>query len=293
MIPAPFATHSESRLRALCGLSAQALEKLLAAAVPVLLARRKQVQDRPGRKRAPGGGRRRRLSPEKEGLMALIYLRHNVAHEVVGALFGMSADRSEDVFHEVVAVLREVCPAHRWDAQKQWKKNEPSWEPAPPDRVLIDTFETPVPRPSVEPAQRRRYSGKKKRHTLKTQVVTDGAGEVLELDPGHRGPTSDKKLYEQSGVGKHYPQAEQYGDLGYQGSEGMKVPHKKPKGGELTPAQKEENRQHASVRVAVEHGIRRLKAFRIVRDNYRLATGLFPRIALVVVGLVHLTRLVG
>ena len=159
--------------------------------------------------------------------------------------------------------------------------------------MLIDTFETPVPRPSVEPAQRRRYSGKKKRHTLKTQVVTDGQGEVLELDPGHRGPTSDKKLYEQSAVGKRYPDAEPYGDLGYQGSEGMKVPHKKPKGGELTPEQKEENQQHASFRGAVEPGIRRLKAFRIVRDNYRLATGLFPRIALVVVGLVHLTRLVG
>ena len=123
--------------------------------------------------------------------------------------------------------------------------------------------------------------------------MTDAAGEVLEVDAGHRGPASDQKVYAQSGVAERYPQAEKYGDLGYQGSEGVLVPHKKPKGGALTPEQKEANRQHAQVRVRVEHGIRRLKAFRILRESYRLAPGLFPRIAAVVVGLVHLARLAG
>jgi len=41
--------------------------------------------------------------------------------------------------------------------------------------VIVDSFETPVPRPSDYEAQRRVYSGKKKDHTLKTQVVSDGA----------------------------------------------------------------------------------------------------------------------
>jgi len=293
MTPTPCSLLSESRLRALCGLTPKALETLLEAAVPALLTRRAQAQDRPHRQRAPGGGRRRRLRPHQEVLLTLIYLRHNVAHEVVGALFGVSADTSENTFHEVVAVLRAVCPAHRWDAEKKWKKSEPSWSPETLDRVLVDSFETPVPRPSIEPTQRRLYSGKKKRHTLKTQVVTDVAGEILEVDAGHRGPTADKKLYEPSGVRERYGAAKVQGDRGYQGSEGMTVPHKKPKGGALTPEQREENRQHAAVRVAVEHGIRRLKAFRIMRDGYRLATGLFPRMAAVVVGLVHLNRLVG
>jgi len=282
-----------SRLRALCGLTPKAREKLLETTVPVLLARRRQQQERPGRQRARGGGRKRGLRPEQEILLTLIYLRHNVAHEVVGALFGVSADTSENTFHEVIAALREACPAQRWEAEKHWKKGEPSWEPQELDRVLVDSFETPVPRPSVEPAQRRRYSGKKKRHTLKTQVVTDGVGEILELDAGHRGPTADKKLAEQSGIVARYPEAEKLGDLGYQGTEGMQVPHKKPKGGELTPEQKAANRQHAAARVPVEHAVRRLKAFRILRGDYRLATGLFPRIAAVVVGLVHLVRLVG
>ena len=286
-------TLPESRLRALCGLSPNALAALLEAAVPEMLRRRAAARQRPGRKRAPGGGRTRTLTPEQEGLLTLIYLRHNVAHEVVGALFGLSADTSENTFHEVILVLRDVCPSPRWEARKRWKKTDPSWEPEALDRVLIDSFETSVPRPSTEPQQRRCYSGKKKRHTLKTQVVTDAAGELLEIDPGHRGPTSDKRLYEQSGAGERYPDVAQQGDLAYQGCPEVEVPHKKPKGGALTPEQREENREKAGVRVHVEHAIRRLKGFKIVRQDYRLATGLFPCIASVVAGLVQVNRLVG
>lgn len=294
MSPSPLCSVSANQLRALCGLSTTALDRLLETAVPVLLTRRQEQQARrPQRQRAIGGGRKRRLKPEQEILLTLIYLRHNVAHAVVGALFGVSADTSENTFYEVIAVLKEVCPATRWDAEKRWKKGEPAWTPTDVDRVLIDSFETPVSRPSQDEAQRRCYSGKKKRHTLKSQVVTNDAGEILEIDPGHRGPRSDKKLYEASGAAQRYPEAEKAADLGYQGLADVKVPHKKPKGGTLTDEQMAANRQHASLRVHVEHGIRRLKAFRILRDQYRLARGLFPRIAFVVVGLVHLQRLVG
>jgi hypothetical protein len=294
MSPATLHPLSAPQLRALCGLSAPALERLLEAAVPVLLTRRQERQaGRAQRQRAVGGVRKRRLRPEQEILLTLIYLRHNVAHAVVGALFGVSADTSENTFYEVIAVLQEVCPAERWDAEKRWKRGEPAWTPTPADQVLIDSFETPVSRPSQDEAQRRCYSGKKKRHTLKSQVVTNGDGEVLEIDPGHRGPRSAKKRYEASGVAERYPEAEKRADLGYQGLVDVKVPHKKPKGGTLSPEQLEANRQHASLRVRVEHGIRRLKAFRILRDQYRLARGLFPRMAFVVVGLVHLQRLVG
>jgi hypothetical protein len=275
-------------------LSRQALEALCAAAAPALLERRRTAYaTRPGRKRALGGGRKRRLSPRTELLLTLIYLRHNVAREVVGGLFGVSADTSENTFHEVLAVLKEVCPATRWDAEERWQKGEPAWSPEPADRIQVDSFETPVPRPSRDEAPRRVYSGKKKRHTLKTQVVTDGRGEVLEITAGHRGPTADNRLYEQSGVAERYGAVECYGDKAYQCTAGVRVPHKKPKGGELTPEQREANRVQARLRVRVEHGNRRMKAFRIVRDEYRLACGLFPRVARVVVGLVHLMRLVG
>ncbi len=284
--------YPPEKVRALFGLTLSALGALLATVLPELV-RRRQVErtQRPDRRRAVGGGRRRRLKPYQEVLVTLVYLRHNVAHAVVGELFGVSADTSENTFHDVVFVLRDVCPANRWDAEKKWKKGEPSWKPDNVERVLIDSFESPVRRPSLPARQKRVYSGKKKRHTLKTQVVTDRTGEILDIDPGHRGPTADKRLYEQSTVEEHYPQASKQGDLAYQGIAGMSVPHKKPKGSRLTEEQRAENCQKAAVRVHVEHGIRRIKGWRIVRDDYRIALGLFPLLASTVVGLVQLVRL--
>ena len=286
--------YPAEKVRALLGVTVAALSDLLAKGLPELL-RRRQVErvQRPDRQRAGGGGRHRRLNPSQEVLLTLIYLRHNVAPAVVGELFGVSADTSENTFHEVVFVLRDVCPAQRWDAEKQWKKGEPSWTPDTGERALIDSFESPVRRPSLPARQKRVYAGKKKRHTLKSQVVTDAQGEILDLDPGHRGPTADKRLYEQSTVAEHYLQAAKQGDLAYQGIAGVQVPHKKPRGGQLTAEQRAENRRLAAVRVHVEHGIRRLKGWRIVRDDYRIALGLFPLIASTVAGLVQLMRIVG
>jgi hypothetical protein len=287
-------SYSADRVRALFGLPPAALGELLAAVLPVLLQRRQQGQQaRSGRQRAVGGGRKRRLKPYQEVLLTLIYLRHNVAHAVVGELFRVSADTSENTFYEVVAVLRDVCPANRWEAEKHWQRGAPSWKPDELDHVLIDSFETPVPRPSEPGAQKRRYSGKKKRHTLKTQVVTDPQGEILTVDAGHPGPTADKRLCEQSGVAEAFPRAVRQGDLGYLGTQGMVVPQRKPRKGELTAEQQAANRELAKTRIYVEHGIRRIKGFRIVRGEYRLATGLLPMIMGAVVGLVQLSRLCG
>ena len=90
--------------------------------------------------------------------MSLLFLPHNVAHALVGGMFGMSADTSENTYYEVIPVLREVCPSQRWDAEKAWKKGEPPWHP---------DFETPLRRPSIGERQRQVYSGKRKRHTIK------------------------------------------------------------------------------------------------------------------------------
>lgn len=77
----------------------------------------------------------------------------------------------------------------------------------------------------------------------------------------------------------------------------MLFPHKKKRGKagekakELTPRQEYENRCAAAERVYVEHGVRRCKAWRILRDEFRLGLGLFALVATATVGLVHLARL--
>ena len=283
--------YPPDKVRALLGLTPAALGELLLVALPEIARQRQQQQANKPRQRKLGQGRKRLLKPYQEVLLTLLYLRHNVAFCVVGLMFAVSADVAENTFHEIIGVLKEVCPANRWEAEKRWTKKEPSWKPDEVDQVIVDSFETPVPRPSIEPKQRDFYSGKKKDHTIKTEILTNIQGDILDIDPGYRGPKSDKKLHEQSEVAKQFPNATVNGDLAYQGLEESAVPHKKPRGGELTPEQKEANRAFSSVRVRVEHSIRRVKAFRIVRDEYRLATGLFARTCRCVVGLVQLLSL--
>jgi hypothetical protein len=48
-----------------------------------------------------------------------------------------------------------------------------------------------------------------------------------------------------------------------------RTPIKKPKGGKLTDAQKQFNKELAKERVVIEHIIRHLKIFRIVSGKYR------------------------
>ena len=47
-------------------------------------------------------------------------------------------------------------------------------------------------------------------------------------------------------------------------------PTKKPRGGELTPEQKEENRRIASIKMRIEHVIGSIKRYRIVKEKMRL-----------------------
>ncbi len=65
-----------------------------------------------------------------------------------------------------------------------------------------------------------------------------------------------------------------YQDMGFQGFEvdGVVViqPKKKPRGGNLTAEEKEENRRINSIRVRIEHAISGIKRCRIVKDKLRL-----------------------
>jgi hypothetical protein len=285
------------RIKGLFGFPPKVLAEILIAVLPELERRRAEnLAKRPNRKRPPiaNDGKPREVLPVHKTLMALLYLRHNVSHEVVGSFFGFSADSSENAFHEVVPIFRDLFPKEKWEAEKRWRKSEPTWKPDEVERTIIDSFETPIARPSLHDRQKRVYSGKKKRHTLKTQVVTDQNGEILDIDAGHRGPKADVKIYSESPPAPPIDKKPRLGDKAYVGAkELIQTPHKRPKGGELTVEQKEENKQLSSWRVRVEHGIRRIKAFRIMRDDYRHAIGLFPMIASAVVGLIQFSRIVG
>jgi Helix-turn-helix of DDE superfamily endonuclease len=235
------------RVHALVGFSPQGLAELLAIVLPAVDRYRTAAirAARPHRRRAPGAGRKRLLHPAQEVLLVLIYLHHNVAHRVVGQLFGVSADISEALFHEIMPILQEVCPTNRFEAEKRWKRNMPPWQPEKLDRMLLDTFATSVLQPTGAARQKRGYSGKKKRPTLKTHLATDATGEVRAIEVGHQGPAAARRSYEGGASATQFPTATKQGDLAYMDTTNVLMPHHKPRGRVVGDELWQENHRHA------------------------------------------------
>lgn len=66
------------------------------------------------------------------------------------------------------------------------------------------------------------------------------------------------------------------------------TPHKKPKNGEITPEQKQENKNLSSQRIGVEHLIGVVKIFKVAADRFRLARHQYKKVVLAVCGLFRL-----
>lgn len=86
------------------------------------------------------------------------------------------------------------------------------------------------------------------------------------------GRTHDFRLFRTSQVRLH-DQTKGLADKGYQGIHKFHVnkhiPKKKPRGGQLSAADKRYNRELAQCRVVAEHVNRQLKIFRILCERYR------------------------
>ena len=187
----------ENRLKSLFGLEPHVLAEVIIRVLPVLEQNREnRLRNAPNRKRCfvKNDGRPPEMKPIHKLLMTLLYLRQNTSATVVGQMFGFSADSVEkNALPEVLAVLKELFPAARWEAVQRHRNEK--WSPDAVDKIIARSFETPIPRPSDNDRQRRIYSGKKKRHTLKTQIYTDHKGTILDVSSGHRGPKADVKIW--------------------------------------------------------------------------------------------------
>jgi DDE superfamily endonuclease/Helix-turn-helix of DDE superfamily endonuclease len=136
--------------------------------------------------------------------------------------------------------------------------------------VAVDVTEVEIERPKVR--QQEYYSGKQKCHTLKAEVMINV--ETLEIISTNfdKGTKHDFKLFKESRRSINR-EIQILADKGYKGIALIhplsKIPHKKPKGGELTEEQKDYNYTLAKERIVVEHCFRRIKIFRIFSGRYR------------------------
>jgi DDE superfamily endonuclease/Helix-turn-helix of DDE superfamily endonuclease len=261
-------TRCADAFRQLTGITPAVFDHLLAQLIPRYQQAEARRKDRPTRRRKPGAGRKHALPLADRLLMLLIYYRTYVSHAFLGFLFGLDDS----------AVCRNINPLQPLLAGI-FRIPERRVALAPEDlrELFFDATERPTRRPTR--GQRAYYSGKKKRHTIKHQVVVvrrrkrPGPGaqprrvRIAAISAAFPGKVHDKKVDDATRV-VGPPGVRRTGDSGYAGT-GLDTPTKRPPKGTLTARQKAGNRRVSKRRIVVEHGIGKLKVWRIAAERYR------------------------
>lgn len=209
-----------------------------------------------GRYKRPG--RDFKLEFEDMVLMLLLYYRSYTTQLYVGFIFGLDDSRVCRIIKRLEPILARVM---RISKDRTLSQDD--------IECLMDATEQPIERP--QRGQKAYYSGKKKRHTVKTEIRTRLDGEIIHVSKSRPGSVHDFSLYKQGDPIAR--RAKVYVDGGYQGLQKLnpntEVPFKKSKGNSLKPEEKIYNRALSRIRVKVENVFAQLKSFKILAERYR------------------------
>jgi hypothetical protein len=140
--------------------------------------------------------------------------------------------------------------------------------------TMVFASEQEIPRPNNKRRRKSYYSGKKKKHTIKTQYIVNSEGTILHKTGHDRGRKHDYDVYK-----NNHPitpvQVENVFDLGYFGVQNdfptvkSVLPVRKKKNVVLSGEERTYKRKHSQLRMIVEHTICRIKKFGIMSGKFR------------------------
>jgi hypothetical protein len=267
-----------SVFRSMTGLTVAAFDLLLPQLLTAFAADRRRRLDRPDRQRAVGGGDDFDLSVADQFLLTIVWLRHYPTQECLGYLFGASDSTALRAVRRCLPILEQSGrdTMRLPDPGKGHRRDLPTLlKDTPALAVIVDTFEQRTQRPQRR--QRAYYSGKKKAHTLKSQVAVDEDGHIVDVAESRPGRWADLKVLRRSGLVGRLIRAQvgALGDLGYVGLDGLSprlrgaTPRRKPRGQERSAEDRRYNRAFARRRIVVEHGINRLRRYQALSQVNR------------------------
>ena len=285
--------------RALTGHTLAQFDALLADFAPRFRAAEEARLSRPDRRRARGGGRHAALGTRDQLLLTVVWLRRYPIHAVLGYLFGVDETTALRTVARVLPVL-EAAGLATFRLPDPGKGKRPHLDALLADTpglaVIVDTFEQRVQRPRARAEANTFYSGKKKQHTLKSQIAVDERdGRVVDVPPSVRGPTNDLTLLKESHLLDRLPDGVgALGDLAYVGSAalhpGAATPRRKPRGKPRPAEDSAYNTAFARRRVPVEHTIGRLRCYQALSQTDRHHRRHHTRRVRAVAGLVNRCR---
>jgi hypothetical protein len=261
----------ERMLRGLTGLNLVEFETLLLTFERILV----ESQSNKDRQRAVGGGSKGiSFSAKLKLFYILFYMKVCPTFDIAAFIFGTVRSVTFEWKSRLLPLLERVLGRTISLPKRQIRSVEEFFRLFPDVKdIFIDGTERPVQRPRNSKSLRRRYSGKKKRHTRKNAIIYE-KGRILFLSPSKDGRIHDSKQLGKSSILEHIPKnVGIWADKAYpkniaKNGNTVMIPHKKPRKGELSPEQKAENRVISGLRMVVEHAIGGLKRFRCM-DPFR------------------------
>ena len=239
---------------------------------------------RKDRKRAFGAGHPFKLSLTDRVLMLLVYYHMYPSSTLLGYLFDLSQTSVLKTIRKLEPIVSEVLPLPKkqQDKVKRLQTVEEIEAVFPGFKAFLDATEQEIPRPHGKRKRKTHYSGKRKKHTVKTQLTVNKKGLIIHKTAHVKGSMHDYTLYKRSHP--HLPDNVCLDlDLGYLGIRDdypnlycmLPIKRKNPgrgkrgvKAKELSLEQKVFNKAFAKERVVVEHTNSRVKKFRIFGDEF-------------------------
>lgn len=271
------------------------------------------------RQRQAGAGRKFRHALRERLLLALFWLRTYPTLELLGFFFDLDKTSAEDNLKDVLATLETLATfalEHPDKSRRKIRTMQQMMDAFPDVAVVIDAKEQRIQRPKTkkpdptttaqapdtatavevpENVQKPYYSGKKKCHTLKSQIGVRPDGQIVAVSesvPG--GANHDLTLLRQSklldtldageaammdkgydGITKDYPDTTLY------------LPFKARRNQPLSEEQKAYNRFLSSYRIVVEHTNAQLNVFQVLAQTYRHTRASHTQIVRIVAALVN------
>lgn len=223
-------------------------------------------------------GRLYKMPLENMVLMTLLYYRTYATQMFIGFIFGHDDSRVCRIIQKVEPLLARSMSLTK---EKHLSREEV-------ESILIDATEQHIERPKK--GQKDYYSGKKKKHTLKTEIRITEKGRIVYASKPTPGSMHDFALHKECPRVPIHTRA--YVDSGYQGLDKLHVatelPYKNYKKNPLNAEEKAYNRALSRVRVKVENIIGQIKVFKILSDRYRNKRKRYGIKFMVIAGLVNL-----
>src|SRR4051794_8892495 len=253
-----------------------------------------RLSKRKNRKRDTGAGRPFKLDVKDRFIMLLVYYRLYITYTLAGFLFDLDQSNICRDIQKIEKLIRECVPIPQkmYPITKRLKTPEKVEKYFPGFLAFIDCTEQPIPRPVDKNRRKIFYSGKKKRHTVKNQLMVNNRGYIIHKIGHKKGRKHDYDIYK-----NHHPitpkQVVNVIDLGYLGIETdfpgqlSTLPCKRKRNQDLSPEEKNYNIIHSKKRIVIEHTICRLKKYRILSDVFRNKLRKHNKVSDIVAGLVN------